>query len=365
MLTAYHNARIFTGEVFIDHYAVLVKDDVIQSVLPATQVPVEAKHVDLKGHLLAPAFIDLQIYGGNGRLLLQQPDAESIKSTYEYCLAGGATHFMITIPTISFEIMEQSINAVRDYWAQGGKGCLGLHLEGPFMNPIKKGAHLEKYIKVPTETDIDWIIEKGKGIVRIVTLAPERSDATLVARLLEAGIVVSAGHSNATYQEATNGFNLGIAAATHLFNAMSPLQGREPGMVGAIYDHPRVAVSVVPDGVHVDFNSIRISKKILGERLFLITDAVTSNPSGDYVYIFDKDRYVTGQGVLAGSCLTQLQGVKNCVEQVGLTLEESLRMASLYPARVAGLETLGRIAPGYEARFVVLNAQLELQQVIA
>ncbi|HEY0272335.1 MAG TPA: N-acetylglucosamine-6-phosphate deacetylase [Chitinophaga sp.] len=364
MLTAYLHARIFTGEVFVQDHAVLVHDRRIVSVLPVGAVPADARRVDLQGALLAPAFIDLQLYGGNGRLLVQQPDAATIKATYDYCMAGGATHFMITLPTTSFEIMEQGMQAVRDYWAQGGQGCLGLHLEGPFMNPAKKGAHLEKYIKQPTTADIDWILEKGRDTVKYMTLAPERCDPALVARLQDAGIVISAGHSNATYEEATLGFQQGISTATHLFNAMSPLQGREPGMVGAIYDNPRVAVSVVADGVHVDFNSIRISKQILGDRLFLITDAVTENPAGDYVYLFRQDRYVNGLGVLAGSCLTQLQGVKNCVEKVGLTLAESLRMASLYPARAAGLHTKGRIAPGYDACFVVLDAALQLKEVI-
>ncbi|PUZ20435.1 N-acetylglucosamine 6-phosphate deacetylase [Chitinophaga costaii] len=364
MLTAYHNARIFTGEVFVQDHAVLVADKRVVAVLQVSAIPAGAEQIDLQGALLAPAFIDLQIYGGNGRLLMQQPDVATIKATYAYCLAGGASHFMITLPTTSFEIMEQGMQAISDYWTQGGQGCLGLHLEGPFMNPVKKGAHLEKYIKQPTAADIDWILEKGKSTVKYMTLAPERCDPALVARLQAAGIVISAGHSNATYAEAILSFQRGIPAATHLFNAMSALQGREPGMVGAIYDHPRVAVSVVADGVHVDFNSIRISKQILGDRLFLITDAVTENAAGDYIYVFREDRYVTGQGVLAGSCLTQLQGVKNCVEKVGLSLAESLRMASLYPARVAGLHSMGRIAPGYNAHFVVLDAALQLKEVI-
>lgn len=364
MLTAYFNARIFTGDVFVYHHAVLVKDQRVIAVLPTEQIPADAQRIDLQGGLLAPSFIDLQIYGGNGRLLLQQPDAESIQATYDYCMSGGASHFMITLPTVSFEVMEKGMQAVADYWARGGKGCLGLHLEGPFMNPVKKGAHLEQYIKQPTAADIDWILEKSNGTVKYMTLAPERCDPALVARLQAAGIVISAGHSNATYTEATRGFEQGIAAGTHLFNAMSPFQSREPGMVGAIYDNPRVAVSVVCDGVHVDFNAIRISKQIMGDRLFLITDAVTENPSGDYIYLLQKDRYVNANGVLAGSCLTQLQGVKNCVEKVGLTLAESLRMASLYPARVAGLHRMGRIAPGYDAHFVVLDEQLRLKDVI-
>jgi N-acetylglucosamine-6-phosphate deacetylase len=199
----------------------------------------------------------------------------------------------------------------------------------------------------------------------MMTLAPERCDPTLVKRMIDAGVIISAGHSNATYDEGYAAFEYGIPAATHLFNAMSAFQHREPGMVGAIYDHPRVLASVVADGVHVDFNAIRISKKIMGERLYLITDAVEENTRGTYQYLRRGDRFVTENDVLAGSCLTMLQAVKNCVEKVGIELSEAVRMASEYPARLLKRETpLGAIAPGYEAAFVVLDEALELKQLI-
>jgi N-acetylglucosamine-6-phosphate deacetylase len=253
------------------------------------------------------------------------------------------------------------MQAVKDYWEQGGKGVLGLHLEGPFMNPEKRGAHLLQYITVPTAKDIERLLQHGQGIIKMMTLAPECCDPQLVKQLQEAGILVSAGHSNATYEQAYAAFDNGIPAATHLFNAMSALQSRAPGMVGAIYDHDRICASVVADGIHVDFTAIRISKKIMGPRLFLITDAVAESRTGDYIYLFKKDRYVNAQGTLSGSCLTMMQAVKNCVQKVGIPLEEALRMASAYPAALAGMgKELGRIAAGYRASMVAFNDELQV-----
>ncbi|MFY0253288.1 N-acetylglucosamine-6-phosphate deacetylase [Chitinophaga sp. 30R24] len=234
---------------------------------------------------------------------------------------------------------------------------LGLHLEGPFINPVKKGAHLEQYIHPPTQEDINWILENGGGVVKIMTLAPECCSPELVRQLQAAGITVFAGHSNATYSQAYTFFDNGIRHATHLFNAMSPLESRAPGLVGAVYDHPQVMASIVADGVHVDFAAVRISKKIMQDRLFLITDAVEESKDGAYVYFREKDRYVNATGVLSGSCLTMVNAVHNCVEQVGVPLEEALRMASLYPARAIGREqSLGRIAVGYDASLVAIRS---------
>lgn len=362
MPVTYVNARIFTGEEWLDDHAVVTGGGYILSVVPASAADMAHDVIDLRGASLVPGFADLQIYGGNGKVFSLYPGTDSLQATWEYSHAGGAVCIMPTVATISPEIMLQAIQAVKDYWAQGGAGVAGLHLEGPFINPEKKGAHLEAYIRRPEAADIDWLLQHGRGVVRMITLAPECCDPALADRLLEAGIIVSAGHSNATYEEAYTAFERGIPASTHLFNAMSPLQSRAPGIVGAIYDHPRVAASVVADGVHVDFAAIRISKKIMGDRLFLITDAVEENKEGPYIYIREKDRFVSATGVLSGSRLTMLQAVRNCVEQVGIAPEEALRMASLYPARVAGLDhELGRIAPGYRAPMLILGNNWEVR----
>jgi N-acetylglucosamine-6-phosphate deacetylase len=364
MNTAFLAGQVFDGYSIERDKAVLVEDGKVIGVVSAEEVPGNFRTRDFGKFLLAPAFVDLQIYGGNGKLFSTELTTESLEATYEYCLQGGCTQFMITMATNSLEKFLNGIDIVRQYWNAGGKGLLGLHLEGPYINPQKKGAHLEQFIKKPTAHEINMLLERGKGIIRMMTLAPEVCEETMVRMLLDAGILVSAGHSNASYVDGIKGFNLGIPAATHLFNAMSPLQGREPGLVGAIYDHGKVVSSVVCDGIHVDFPSVRISKKILGERMFFITDAVAEVLHGEYQHVFKKDRYTLPNGTLSGSALTMIQCVKNGVEKVGIDLPEALRMASFYPARLAGISDVGTLMPGSKADFVLIDESLELRQVI-
>ncbi|WP_343689548.1 N-acetylglucosamine-6-phosphate deacetylase [Chitinophaga sp.] len=367
MLNAYSNCRIFTGDNWLEDHVVLSENGRITDIVAPKAIPTHATIHDLNGADLVPAFIDLQIYGGNGRYFPSLPDVTSIQATYEYCKAGGAAFFMITIPTHSSETILKSIAAVKAYWEQGGQGCLGLHLEGPYISPEKNGAHKHQYIIQPTDEDIDWILEHGTGIVKMMTVAPERVAPALIVRLQEAGILISAGHSNGTYQECYQSFENGITTCTHLFNAMSQLQSRAPGMVGAIYDHPHVHASVVADGIHVDFNTIRISKKVMGSRLFLITDAVAESGGEDYAFHWNpmSNRFEDANGTLAGSALTMLEAVQNCIAQVGIAPEEALRMAAAYPAVVAGLaQELGRIAPGFRTAMLVLDESWAFQQLI-
>lgn len=365
MSIAFVPERLFNGEEILPGHAVLVKDGIVHEVVPSSAIPAGYRRREIPGALLAPAFMDLQIYGGNGKMFSTELTIESLDATYEYCLGGGCTQFMITMATTSIEKFLSGIEVVRDYWAQGGKGLLGLHMEGPYINPVKKGAHLEKFIKTPTVEEVKMILDKGRGAVKYITLAPELCDPEIIQMILHLGIIVSAGHSNATYQEATSAFDAGIPVATHLFNAMSPLQHRAPGLVGAIYDHPKAKSSVVCDGIHVDFPAVRISKKIMGDRLFYITDAVAEVKHGEYQHIFKGDKFTLPDGTLSGSALTMLQCVKNGVEQLNISLEESLRMASLYPARMIRMDKYyGSIHPGSKADFVALDKDLVLQQVI-
>jgi N-acetylglucosamine-6-phosphate deacetylase len=365
-MKAYINARVFTGSTFLTGIAVLTDKHTISDIVDTSNLPVAAERIDCQNKILAPAFIDIQIYGGNGKLFSLEQSAETIQSTHEYCLSGGAAHFFITLATNSMEIFYRGIDAVRQYWQQGGKGMPGLHLEGPYLNPLKKGAHLEKYIKKPTVEEVKKLLAYGKDVIKIMTIAPEQCDDGVIELLVSAGIVVSAGHSNASYGQGIAGFSKGITAATHLFNAMSPLQHREPGMVGAVYNHPKVMSSIVPDGIHVDFAALRISKKIMQERLFIITDAVTAATEGGYPHVFKGDRYTMPDGTLSGSALTMMKGVKNLVAEVGIDLEEALRMASLYPAQVVGMDKkYGRIEKGYAVDFVLFDEAFNVMEVIA
>ena len=239
---------------------------------------------------------------------------------------------------------------------------MGLHLEGPYINPVKKGAHIERHIKKPTLEEVRQLLNHKRGVVKMITIAPEQCDEEVIEYLLGENIIVSAGHTNATYRQAIDGFNKGIPAATHLFNAMSPLQHREPGMVGAIFDHPTVMSSLVCDGVHVDYAAIRISKHVLKERLFFITDAVAEVTEGEYIHLYKNDRYSLPDGTLSGSSLTMMQAVKNAVTHASIPLQEALRMASAYPAQLLGEKfKLGKIEKGFEANFVVFDDDLNIQ----
>ena len=365
MLQAYTNATIFTGSAIEIGKTILVSDNKVVDLVADAEIPAGYQIEDLKGLNVAPAFIDLQIYGGNGKMFSQDVEIESLQATYEYCLQGGASHFMITMATNSIEKFLKGIEVVKEYWKRGGKGLLGLHLEGPYINPVKRGAHIEEYIKKPTVEEINMLLEAGRDVIRMITIAPEMCSDEVIDLLLKNILVVSAGHTNAKYAEANHGFNRGIPAATHLYNAMSSLQHREPGMVGAIFNHPMVLSSLVCDGVHVDYAAVIIAKKVMQTRLFYITDAVAETLEGEYQHLYKGDRYALPDGTLSGSSLTMMQAVKNGVEHVGIPLDESLRMASAYPAKLIERKfPFGKVEPDAAAHFVIFDGEFKVKRVI-
>lgn len=341
------NGQIFTGEAWLSDATITVEKGRITAIEPITNRESEGWK-DLQGGYLVPAFIDVQLYGGNGQLFGVQPTVDAIKATVDYSRSGGAHLILPTVATNDNSIAFQAIEAVRDYWQQGGTGVAGLHLEGPFLNPVKRGAHVLEKIQEPTPEAVQLLVEKGRGIIRMMTVAPELFTSELLQYLRDAGIILSAGHSNASYEQANWGFSNGITTCTHLFNAMSPLQHRAPGLVGAILAHPTVLSSIIPDGYHVDAVVIKMAKELMGERLFIITDAVTESESGNYLHQLRGDHYTLPDGTLSGSALTMLSAVQYCVKKAGIPIEEALRMASLYPARVLNLDKeWGKLAVGY------------------
>ena len=353
--------QLFTGNNCLLNHAVVIEDNRIIEIFPYEEpITNHAYSYDI----VAPAFLDIQIYGAHDKLLAVYPSADSIFTLYQYCSKGGASHFVVTVATNSNSVFYECIDAVKDYWQQGGKGCLGLHIEGPWLNPIKKGAHLEEYIHSPSLSEVKELLEYGKDVIKIITLAPEVCSQEIIQFIQSSGIIVSAGHSNATFHEATEAFDNGIETATHLFNAMSALQHRAPGFVGAVFNHPTVMCSIVPDGYHVDFEAIKIAKKQMGDRLFVITDAVAETTVGPYPHHLVGDRYESN-GILSGSALTMLSSVKNLVDKVGISLEEALRMVSTDPAKAIQMNHhLGNIAIGKPANLVCLSETLEIENLI-
>ncbi|OIR05378.1 N-acetylglucosamine-6-phosphate deacetylase [mine drainage metagenome] len=345
--------KIFTGTKWLTDHSIIVEDEIIVDIIPSSQIN-QPSNKPINHSTLVPSFIDIQIYGAHGKLLAIQPNADALFSLYDYCSKGGALHFMPTVATNSYDIFYKCIDAVKDYWQQDGKGCLGLHVEGPWINKIKRGAHIESFIHSPNINEVKKLLDYGKDVIKIITLAPEVCSDEVIKLIQSNNIIISAGHSNATYQQATNAFDNGIKTATHLFNAMSPLQHREPGMVGAIFNHSTVMSSIVPDGYHVDFAAIKIAKKIMKERLFAITDAVTETTEGFYPHHLVGDKYESN-GILSGSALTMMKAFQNLVRHCDIELDEALRMCSLYPAQVLGLIDLGKIEKGYKASFIELE----------
>jgi N-acetylglucosamine-6-phosphate deacetylase len=354
-MTAYISAQeLFTGSSWISEVVIKIADGKI--------IAIKKEGYDHKNAfpLVVPALIDLQIYGAGGKLLSEFPEASTIQLIYDYCVAGGAAYFQPTIASQSNEIIMAAIKAVKDYKRGGGKGCMGLHIEGPWINPIKKGAHNEAVIHSPTMEEVKAIIDYGADDIGMITVAPEVCSKEIIDFIQSKGIVVSAGHTNADYTTAMSFFDNGIQVATHLYNAMSPLQHRAPGVVGALFNHPRAMCSLVADGYHVDFSAIQIAKKLMGDRLFCITDAVTTTNTGFYQHYLVGDKYESA-GTLSGSALTQLKSVNNLVEQVGIDVGEAVKMCSLYPAKVMQQKGIsGKIEVNENADLLCLSADRQL-----
>lgn len=356
--------RIFTGEDFLTQHAVIIEGNIIKDIIPDSTIPGNIEKKNFPSALLTPAFIDLQIYGAYGKLLSVYPEADALYKLNDYCRSGGAAFCMPTVATNATAVFHQCIDAIRDYWNKGGEGILGLHVEGPWINAAKKGAHIESFIHSPSLQEVKDLLNYGKDVIKIITLAPEVCSKEVIEYILSQGIVVSAGHSNATYKQANEGFSYGIPVATHLYNAMSPLQHREPGLLGAIFDSNNIKASIIPDGHHLDFAAFRIAKQVMKERLYVITDAVTETNSGYYQHMKVGDKYES-MGILSGSALTMNKAVQNLVKYCNVDAGEALRMCSLYPAEVMNMHhSIGKIKTGYKAAIAVLTEQFDVVTLI-
>jgi N-acetylglucosamine-6-phosphate deacetylase len=363
LLSAYLPQQIFTGTEWLTDYAIIIENGAITELIPETQLPENISVKNYEG-FFAPAFLDLQIYGAHKKLLAVYPQAETLSLIQSYCINGGAVQFLPTVATNTKQVMYKCIDAVRQYWQQGGKGVYGLHLEGPWINAQKRGAHIKELIHPPAKAEVVELLEYGKGVIKMITLAPEVCSDEILQLILCYNIIISAGHSDSNYEKALHHFDREITSVTHLYNAMSPLQHRSPGLVGAAFMHKKVMASIIADGYHVDFAAIKIAKDIMNQRLFAITDAVTETNEGHYHHQLNGDKYECN-GVLSGSSLTMYSSFINLVKRADIELGEALRMCSLYPAQVIKADHLyGRIAPGYAAQFIVMNKELELVDMV-
>lgn len=356
MLKTFINSTIYTGKEKITGKALVIEDDIIKGITVNEQISPNSKIIDCKNCIISPGLIDIQIYGAGGFLFSNAPSVSALKSMTESLLSIGTTGFYVTLATNSMEIFHEAIKVIKE---NPHPAVLGLHFEGPYINPIKRGAHLKQYIKRPERKEIEELLKDADGVLKIITLAPEMCDPEIIKLLKENGVVISAGHSNATFEEAMKGYENGITTTTHLFNAMSPLHHRETGLPGAVYLSKNIYASIIADGIHVDYNALMISKRIMKERLFLITDAVEENKEGAYIHVKKEDRFTLPDGTLSGSKLTLLKAVKNCVEHAEIPLDEALRMASTYPAQVMKLSDRGKIEAGLKANLTIFSQDFQ------
>lgn len=354
--------KIFTGQEWVQNRVIVIENGIINSVLNKDEC--EPSAIQYFEGMFVPAFIDAQVYGAAGKLLAVYPQKETLQLMHEVFLKTGTVLFLPTLATNTIEVFKKGIDAVRMYWEDGGKGVAGLHLEGPWLHPEKRGAHVKELIHVPDVNEVTDLLEYGKGVIRMITIAPEVCSNEIIELIKSHDIIISAGHSNANYQQAMESFDKGIETVTHLYNAMSGLHHREPGLVGAAFQHEKVWASVIPDGYHVDYAAIAIAKKIMDSRLFAITDAVTETATGPYQHVLAGDKYECN-GVLSGSALSMHQAFLNLVQHVGIEIGEALKMCSLYPAMLLQCDNrYGKIAPGYSAQIILLDHHSGIDRVI-
>ncbi|NUW60065.1 N-acetylglucosamine-6-phosphate deacetylase [Cronobacter muytjensii] len=368
------HGRIYTGHDILDDHAIVIADGLIERLCPLADLPAGIEQCDMGGAIIAPGFIDVQLNGCGGVQFNDTADAVSVETLEIMQKANeksGCTSYLPTLITCSDALMKQGVRVMREYLASHKNQALGLHLEGPWLNIVKKGTHNPDYVREPDAELVKFLCENADVITKI-TLAPERVAPEVISQLTAAGIVVSAGHSNATLKEAKTGFRAGIRFATHLFNAMPYITGREPGLTGAIFDEPDVFCGIIADGLHVDFANVRLAKKVKGDKLCLVTDATA--PAGanidEFIFAGKTIYYRNGlcvdeNGTLSGSALTMIEGVRNLVEHVNIALDEALRMATLYPARAMGVaDRLGSIETGKVANLTAFTRDYKIIKTI-
>ncbi|MDX3925104.1 MAG: N-acetylglucosamine-6-phosphate deacetylase [Shinella sp.] len=364
--TAITGARIFDGDLWHDDAALLIEGGRVAAIRARGDIPEAARIVAMDGARIVPGFVDLQVNGGGGVLLNEEPSVDGIRTICAAHARFGTTALLPTLITDTREITVRTIAAGIAAGESGIPGFLGLHLEGPHLSIARKGAHDPQLIRPMDQDDLDrTIAAREKLDVLMTTVAPENATNEQIAALAAGGVVVSLGHSDCSYVEAAAGIASGARMMTHLFNAMSPLGHREPGMVGAALDLGDVSAGLIADGYHVDPVSIGVAlrAKTGPGRIFLVTDAMSTIGTDMASFtlngreIFRRSgRLTLADGTLAGADIDMVSCVRFMHERVGVDLDEALRMASLYPAEAIGMSgRKGRLVPGHDADFAVLE----------
>ncbi|MFC4311368.1 N-acetylglucosamine-6-phosphate deacetylase [Steroidobacter flavus] len=369
MTLALVNGRLLRDSGWVENQVVLIDSARIQQIVARDSDWSADTTYDLQGQTLLPGFIDVQVNGGGGVLFNDDPSVASIREIGRAHRHFGTTGFLPTLISDDLDVVSRAVKAAQDAIEAGVPGVLGIHIEGPFLNAARKGVH--------DETKLRWLDEDALGLLTslkggktLVTLAPERTTPQIIRKLTNAGVIVSAGHTNGTYDEIRTALDHGLTGFTHLFNAMSQLSGREPGAVGAALDDDGSWCGIIVDGHHVDPVVLKIAMRSKRrDRFMLVTDAMptvgapnkTFSLQGRPISVAYDNMLVDAQGRLAGSDIDMATAVRNSLEMLDVDLPHAARMASLYPATFLGLDReLGRIEPGYRADLVLVDQELNV-----
>jgi N-acetylglucosamine-6-phosphate deacetylase len=369
MAQALINGRVLLDAKFITGRAVIVEAGRIEAIVPTDDVPAGLERIDLADRILVPGFLDTQVNGGGDRLFNDDPSAETVAAIGAAHRKFGTTGFLPTFISDDAAKIEAAMEATRRAMAERIPGVLGVHIEGPFLNLSRKGIHDARKIR-PTSDDEVELLSRPTGGKTLVTLAPEMVAPAVIRELAQAGVIVSAGHSDASADCIANALQDGLRGFTHLFNAMSQLTGREPGVVGAALYDDSSWCGIIVDGHHVDPLVLKIALRAAPlQRFMLVTDAMPSVGGRKSFVLNGQQITVSGgkctnvDGTLAGSDLDMASAVRNAVEMLGVDLADAIAMASTNPAAFLGLDhELGRIAPSYRADLVLLDEQLNVAE---
>ncbi|HDR1022953.1 TPA: N-acetylglucosamine-6-phosphate deacetylase [Pasteurella multocida] len=362
MMYAFTNGVIYTANEVLYGKAVIVDGDKISAVVSEQDLPEGIEKIDLNGNNLTAGFIDLQLNGCGGVMFNEDISVKTLEIMQETNLRSGTTSYLPTFITSPDEGMKQAVAVMREYLGKYKNQALGLHLEGPYLSVEKKGVHRPEYIREITPEMKEFLCDNADVITKL-TLAAENPTAQYIPEFVKKGIIVSIGHSNATYDVAKKAFENGASFATHLHNAMSPISsGRDMGVVGAVLDTD-IYTGIIVDGLHVNFANVKIDKKVKAEKLCIVTDATAAAGADIDSFIFvGKKVYVSNgkcydeNGSLGGAAITMIESVRNAVKEVGIPLDETLRMCNYYPAKAIGVDDhLGSIEAGKIANLTVFT----------
>src|SRR3569832_691677 len=371
MQTAFINGRVMTSRGAIEDCAVMVEGKHIAELVRRSHVPSDAKKHDLDGRILLPGFIDSQVNGGGGVLFGDAPSVATLRPIAEAHARFGTTAFLPTLISGDLQSIRAAISAVDAAMDAGVPGVLGIHVEGPFLNPARKGIHDATNFR-PLDAEAVDILTSFKRGVMMVTLAPEQTTPEAIAALAKAGVIVSAGHTDATYAQARTALDQGLRGFTHLFNAMSPLRAREPGVVGAALDDAKCWCGIIADGHHVDPVSLRVALAAKGAaKLMLVTDAMPSVGAATKSFLLQGRTITVKDGVClapggagAGGGRDGATAIRNAMALMHVHLAEAVSMASHNPAAFLVLgDEIGSIAPGRRANLVVADDSIAVSEV--